>query len=80
MPQSEVAHIGNSIKQSLKNNDRSMAWLAKKVHCDRSNFAKKLHNNSIDISLLHRICEVLHEDFFAQCSTSLCGKNTAQND
>ncbi len=67
--------IGEIIKQSLKRNDRSMAWLAQKVHCDRSNFYKKLHNNAIDIDLLFRISEILQEDFFSHYSQTLCGKN-----
>ena len=51
-----------------------MAWLAKKVHCDRNNFYKKLNNNAIEIDLLFRISEILQEDFFSHYSQTLCGK------
>jgi len=71
---SEEISIGNLIKQKLKDNDRSMAWLAKKVNCDRSNFCKKLKNNHIDIDLLFRISKILQEDFFAGCSKILRGE------
>ncbi len=42
-----------------------MAWLAKKVNCDRSNFCKKLKNNNLETELLFRISEVLQEDFLS---------------
>jgi len=71
---SENIPIGEIIKQKLKANDRSMAWLAQKVNCDNSNFCKKLKNNNIDIDLLFRISEILQEDFFAHYSEILRGK------
>ena len=68
---SEKILIGAIIKQKLKENDRPMAWLAKKVNCDSSNFCKKLNSNNIEIDLLFRISEVLQEDFFAHYSEIL---------
>ncbi len=41
-----------------------MAWLAKQIDCDCSNFHKKLKDNNIGLSLLLRISEILQEDFF----------------
>ena len=70
----EKIPIGGLIKQTLKANDRSIAWLAKKVNCDSSNFSKKLNSNNFDIDLLFRISEILHEDFFANYSEILQGK------
>ncbi|MDR2963873.1 MAG: XRE family transcriptional regulator [Bacteroidales bacterium] len=67
MPKHTVA-IGQIIKQTLKEQGRSMTWLACQVHCDRSNFYKKLNTNSVEIDLLLRISEVLHKDFFAHYS------------
>ena len=63
--------IGNLIKQKLKDDERSMAWLAKKVNCDKSNFCKKLKNDNIELDLLLRISRVLKEDFFAKYSEIL---------
>jgi len=66
--------IGEIIKQKLKDTDRSMAWLAKKVNCDSSNFHKRLNSNHFDVDLLFRISEILQEDFFALYSERLRGK------
>jgi plasmid maintenance system antidote protein VapI len=71
---SEKVPIGEIIKQKLKDNDRSVAWLAKKANCDRSNFSKKLNNNNIEIDLLLRISEILQEDFFTNYTEVLSGK------
>jgi len=67
----EKVPIGEIIKQKLKENDRSMAWLAQKVNCDSSNFCKKLNSNNIDVDLLFCISEILQEDFFAYYSGKL---------
>lgn len=66
--------IGEIIKEKLKDNDRSMSWLAKKVDCERSNFCKKLKRNDISVELLFRISETLQEDFFGHCSKLLNGE------
>ena len=77
---SEKVPIGEIIKQKLKENDRSMAWLAKKVNCDSSNFRKKLNNNNVEIDLLFCISEILQEDFFAGYSEMLQGKIYRKNE
>ena len=56
--------IGKLIKKKLKDNGRSVAWLAKQVDCDCSNFHKKLNEDNLGIHLLLRISEILQEDFF----------------
>ena len=63
--------IGNIVKEKLKEKDLKIAWLARQVHCDESNFCKKLKNNDINNDLLYRISEILHEDFFAYFSNEL---------
>ena len=55
--------IGKLIKKKLKDNGCSVAWLAKQIDCDCSNFHKKLKDNNIGLSLLLRISEILQEDF-----------------
>ncbi|MDR0941150.1 MAG: XRE family transcriptional regulator [Bacteroidales bacterium] len=64
-------HIGQLIKQRLLEEERSMAWLAEKVYCDKNNFYKKLHSDNIDIDLLLRISRTLHKDFFSYYSEIL---------
>ena len=57
-------HVGNIIIQTLKEKNLTVAWLARQVSCDESNFSKKLKNNNIDRELLFRISDVLHVNFF----------------
>jgi hypothetical protein len=64
-------HIGDIIKQKLKEKERSIAWLARQVFYDESNLHKKLKNNDIESSLLYHISEALREDFFAYYSKEL---------
>ncbi len=61
-------HIGNCIKEELKRQDRSIAWLSRQVFCDRSNLSRILQNQYVDISLLRRICISLRCNFFKQLS------------
>jgi hypothetical protein len=73
---SNTLPIGNIIKQKLKENDRSISWLARKVHLDSSNFLKKLNHNNIELDLLLRISVILQEDFFIHCSKIFQGENS----
>ena len=58
--------IGELILQKLKENDRTLVWLADKVGCDDSNLGKTLKNSKfIYCDLLLRISTALEEDFFA---------------
>lgn len=61
-------HIGNCIKEELKRQDRSIAWLSRQVFCDRSNLSRVLQNQYVDINLLRRICISLRCNFFKQLS------------
>ena len=70
----EEIHIGNIIKQTLKEKDFKMAWLARKVNCEEGNFCKKLKNNVISKELLYNISDVLRVDFFAYYSDDLTKK------
>jgi hypothetical protein len=64
-------HIGELIRQTLVEKDRSIAWLARKVNCDSSNFCKILHRDYIDTQLLFKISIVLEKDFFIYYSEAL---------
>jgi plasmid maintenance system antidote protein VapI len=65
-------HIGKIILQKLKEKERSITWLAKKVNCDDSNLGRTLRNQQhIHSELLFRISTVLEEDFFAYYSEKL---------
>ena len=69
-------NICNLILQKLKEEEHSIAWLARKVACDKDNLCKMLKNNhDIHPDLLFRISEALKEDFFACYSQKLQEKN-----
>ncbi|MCF0200835.1 MAG: XRE family transcriptional regulator [Bacteroidales bacterium] len=57
-------HIGDAIRQRMKDNGQSVAWLARQLSCDRSNLHRKLAEPDMDTQLLWRISVVLHFDFF----------------
>ena len=61
--ESEEYHIGNAIKAKLKEQERSEAWLARKVHCDPGNFNRILKKPSMDMDLLRRISLSLNFNF-----------------
>jgi len=58
----EKIHIGELILQKLKEKERSIAWLAKKICCDRSNLYKRLKKDDINMKLLSRISSILDFD------------------
>ena len=62
----EDYHIGNAIKVVLKEQERSEAWLARKVHCDPGNFNRILKRPSMDMDLLRRISISLNHNFFRE--------------
>lgn len=62
----EEYHIGNTIKAVLKEQERSEAWLARKVHCDPGNFNRILKRHSMDLDLLKRISIALKYNFLTE--------------
>ena len=61
-------HIGNLIKEKLRQQERSNAWLARKLFMDSSNVSKMLKRQYIDTEVLLRISIILEEDFFVHYS------------
>ena len=57
-------HIGNIIRQKLQEQERSGAWLARKLYTDPSNMSKILKRKHIDAGLLLRISLILGENLF----------------
>ena len=56
--------IGTLIQQELKNQERTVSWLARKLDCDRTNVYNIFRRQDIDTELLMRISIILHRDFF----------------
>ena len=57
-------HIGELILQKLKEEKRSVAWLADKIDTDQRNLRRRLAKKSIDTELLNLISKVLNQNFF----------------
>ena len=57
-------HIGNIIKTDMHNQGRRAAWLAQRLHCDKSNIYKIYSRKNIDIQLLTKISKELDKDYF----------------
>lgn len=61
-------HIGQAIRQELINQERSVAWFARKLQFSRTNIYKIFEKDTIDIKLLARISSILNRDFFRDLS------------
>ena len=64
-------NIGNIVMQKLRAKDLTIAWLARQVNVDESNFYKKLKNNNLDPDLIFFISDILHDDLFSAYSQKL---------
>ena len=60
--------IGNAVRQEMDEQDVTIAWLARRVNCDRSNLGKQLQNEHIYPELLLKISVALKTNFFEQYS------------
>ena len=56
--------IGHLIGKKLQEKERSIAWLAGKVCCSRTNLYKILKQKGMNTDLLLRISIALEYDFF----------------
>ncbi len=59
-----MAHIGQLIREELKQQGRTVTWFAKAINCDRTNIYNIFERESIDANLLIRISKALNKDFF----------------
>jgi plasmid maintenance system antidote protein VapI len=64
----EELHIGELIRNKLKEDGHSVSWFAKKMNCDRTNVYKIFHKPYIDALQLLRISLILDHDFFTYYS------------
>jgi plasmid maintenance system antidote protein VapI len=71
MQSTPQTNIGEIIRKQLKDEGRTLVWLAKQVHCDSSNLTKLLSHSSIHTDLLTRISIVLKTDFFKYFSNNI---------
>lgn len=59
-----MIHIGELIREELRRQERSVAWFARKLYCDRTNAYNIFRRSSIDTETLLRISRILDHDFF----------------
>ena len=57
-------NVGQLIRNELTHQERSVAWLARKIMCDRTNIYRIFAKESIDNELLVRISKALNHNFF----------------
>ena len=64
-------NIGQEIREELRRMERSVTWFSRQLGINRVHCYRIFNNYSIDTSLLQRICEILHRDFFKLYSKAL---------
>ena len=57
-------HIGQHIKEVMRQQGVTATQLARDICCTRTNVFKIFRKDNIDIALLMRISEALHHNFF----------------
>jgi hypothetical protein len=57
--------IGEQIKKELQRQERTVAWFARQLHCNRQNVYDIFKRNNIDTELLLRISLILNTNFFS---------------
>lgn len=60
----QTIHIGEIIKAELLRQQRTPAWLARKINCDRTNIYHIFSRRSIDTDRLMQISVALSVNFF----------------
>ncbi|GHT25649.1 hypothetical protein AGMMS4957_20800 [Bacteroidia bacterium] len=68
MQMKEKIHIGKLIQRTLKENSHSVVWLAQQTGYNRALLYRIFNNPDIDTEKLRKFAEILHHDFFADCS------------
>ena len=60
-------HVGTMIQEELRNQGRTVNWLASQIYCEKSNIYKLFRRKSIDLEQLMRISDVLNHNFLRDC-------------
>ncbi len=63
-----MIHIGKRIREVLDSQGRTVKWFAAQIPCDRTNVYSIFNRETLETSLLQRICYILHHDFFKDLS------------
>ena len=57
-------HIGNLIREHLKEEGKTVVWLARELGCHRTNVYNIFEKPSIDTNMLRRISVIMKMNFF----------------
>ena len=66
-----MIHIGKRIETVLREKERTVAWFARKLYCNRQNVYDIFKRESIDTTLLQRISVILEHNFFRDLSDNI---------
>lgn len=69
-----MIHIGKLIEAELRRQERSVAWFARNLPCERTNVYDIFKRRSIDTEMLLRISIVLRHDFFRYYTAETTGR------
>jgi hypothetical protein len=75
----QTIHIGSVIRSKLKEDGRTVVWLAGKLHCDSSNIYRIFQKPHIDSEQLLNISIIMGYDFFADYSTYISARSVQTN-
>lgn len=74
-----MIHIGKIIEEELRNQERTVAWFARKLLCDRSTVYAIFQRQSVNTDVLLQISRILNRNFFELYINELndeCCENT----
>lgn len=66
-----MIHIGKMIEEEMNRQERTPAWLARKINCARPNVYYIFRQKSINTDLLLLISQALDYDFFRYYSKEI---------
>ena len=64
MATNEAPHIGHLIKEELARQERTVAWLARKLNYSRQNIYHIFDSQWITTDVLLKICDILDYNFY----------------
>ena len=60
----ENLHVGRLVRRKLREQGRSVTWLAQQIPCTRNHMYKIFQKQNVDTALLLRISCVMNYNFF----------------
>lgn len=61
-------NIGLRVKEVLRQQGKTVCWLAEQIPCERSNVYNIFHRRDIGVDLLSTLSTILDHDFFSELS------------